>query len=93
MDWDDILINFELVKEKKSWTGIEEKWDDYLSKMDEGTITYEELMDLKETIQGRLRLGNKAKNLLEMHLKNPKIVDAESLVKELLTEYQQWEGK
>jgi hypothetical protein len=40
-----------------------------------------------------LRLGNKAKILLEMHLKDPKRVDIESIVKELLALYQvqEWE--
>jgi hypothetical protein len=88
MDWDDVVINFEVAKEKREYSSIEEKWNHYLSKMDEGTISYEELVELKELTESLTRLGHKAKSLLNIHLQDPERVDSETIVKELLAEYQ-----
>jgi hypothetical protein len=48
-DFWDTELDIEIVKaEKQEYSSMEEKWDDYLSKMDEGIITYEELLELRQ---------------------------------------------
>jgi hypothetical protein len=88
MSWeDDIVIKFEIIKERKDWATIEGKWDGLLSKMDEGTISYEELIELKESTEKLLKLGNKVRVLLQSHLVDPVNMNAEKILKQLLNDY------